>query len=488
MRIERAAVRIGCVALALLALAGTTYRNHAGPAAPSGIDTGLVFVSRPDLSAPLVLTRQYAASPARSAADDDLVFVAPKEGAPLTGPLILDAAGEPVWIHPLPGEFRAFDLRVQEYQGKPVLTWWNGLNLGIGYGYGQYEIMNQSYRVIANVDTRGSPADHHGMTLTDDGTALLITFRKAPYDLSHLNGPEDGWIVNQVVQEVDIATGKVVFSWSALEHVPVAQTQVKVGPYLQVDGSMARPLDYAHVNSVTEDRDGDLLISARNTSAIYKVDRQTGDIEWALGGKASDFRMLGDSAFAWQHDAHRQPDGTITLFDNEAAPEVRPESRGLRLAVDPKTHTARVVTEYLPPDGRLSNSQGNLQVMPNGHVFIGWGGLPYYSEYTADGQLLMDAQIISGQSYRAYRQQWIGRPQQPPDLVVEDGVAYVSWNGATGVDAWRVLTGADATSAHVFVTAPRAAFETAIDVPDDAAYLAVQALDDDGRVLATVRD
>ena len=488
MRIERAAVCAACVGLAMLTLAATAARNDA----PIGqvdaeTDSGRAFVSRPDLDVPLILTKTYGPPGATRPVDDDLVLVAPKDGAPMTGPLILDTDGEPVWIYPLDSE-RAYDLRVQEYQGKPVLTWWRGLNLGVGYGYGRYQIMDQHYRVIATVTTRGSLADHHGMTLTDDGTALLITYRKAPYDLSELGGPEDGYVVNEVVQEVDVQTGKVVFSWSGLDHVPVGQTEARIGPDSLGDGTLTSPLDYLHVNSVTEDRDGSLLISARNTHAIYRVDRETGKVDWTLGGKASDFRMLGDSRFAWQHDAHRQPDGTITLFDNEAGPAVGDESRGLRLAVDPKTHTARVVTEYLPPDGRLSSSQGNLQVMPDGHAFIGWGGLPFYSEYAADGRLLMDAQIISGQSYRAYRQHWVGRPLHPPDLVVEDGVAHVSWNGATEVEAWRVLTGDDAASARVYVTAPRSAFETAIDVPDDAPYLAVQALDDHGRMLATVRD
>jgi hypothetical protein len=284
-----------------------------------------------------------------------------------------------------------------------------------------------------------------------------------------------------------VETGEVLFEWSALDHVPVDQTMIRLRANDAMDGTYARPLDYTHVNSVTEDLDGSLLISGRNTSAIYRVDRETGEVDWTLGGEASDFEMVGDAEFAWQHDAQRQDDGTLTLFDNEAAPLVGEESRGLRLALDMRAMTATVVTEYLPPDGRVSTSQGNLQVRPNGNVFIGWGGLPFYSEYTEDGDLLLDAEIISGSSYRAYRQPWVGRPLDPPDLVVEDGTAYVSWNGATEVAFWRVLAGADAAHAREVVTAPRSAFETSIDVPDEP-YLAVQALADDGRVLATVED
>jgi outer membrane protein assembly factor BamB len=480
----RGALRASALGLAALALAVLAADRTATSVATSepAVVGGQVFVSRPDLKPPPIgVTAHAALGQAFPADDQDLVFLGPKDGGVMTGPLIVDARGEPVWVYPL-DRTRAYDVRVQEYEGEPVLTWWKGLNLGVGYGYGRYVLMDQTYRVIATVETRGSMADHHGMTLTDDGTALMITYRKFPYDLSAVGGPEDGYLVDSLAQEVDVETGKVVFEWSALDHVPITDTRVRIGPNTMIDGSEAMPLDYFHLNSVTEDGDGHLLISARNTHAVYRIDRETGDVDWTLGGTSSDFEMLGDARFAWQHDAERQTDGTITLFDNEAGPPVGDESRGLRLAVDPKTHTARVVTEYLPPDGRLSSSQGNLQVRPNGHVFIGWGGLPYYSEYTADGRLLYDARILGGASYRAYRLPWVGRPFTDPALTVDDGVAYVSWNGATEVDRWRFLAGDDRASAKPIVTAPRTGFETSVPVPD-APYLAVQALDAAGNVL-----
>jgi Arylsulfotransferase (ASST) len=490
MKPPRIAARAGVVGLALLMLAVAGDESETTPtsvpvASPEPATVaGRTFMSRPDLSAPLIqVAGSRASRQGDRAALGDPVFLAPKDGGPITGPLIVDADGEPVWIHPLE-DTRAYDLRVQEYEGEPVLTWWRGQNLGIGYGFGDYVIMDRSYRVIAKVTTRGSSADHHGMTLTDDGTALLITYRKMPRDLTALGGPEDGWVVDCVVQEIDVATGKVVFSWSGIDHVPIADTKIRIGPYTQVDGTFGFPLDYLHVNSVTEDDDGSLLISARNTHAVYRVDRETGEVDWVLGGSASDFRMLGNAEFAWQHDAQRQPDGTITLFDNEAGPAVGEQSRGLRLDLDVAARTARVVTEYLPPDGRLSSSQGNLYVRDNGNVFIGWGGLPFYSEYARDGELLLDAQLLGGASYRAFRMPWIGEPTEPPALAVDDGTAYVSWNGATEVAAWRFLAGADAASAKVVATTPRTGFETSAPVPDEP-YVAVQALDADGRVLAT---
>jgi Arylsulfotransferase (ASST) len=483
--------RIGAAVILLaLAVVGRSSEAESDPepaadsAAEPALLAGRTFVSRPDLTAPLVRMESYRFDRrAVRATTGDPIFLAPKDGGPLTGPLIVDAHGEPIWIHPLAHTW-GYDFRVQEYDGEPVLTWWRGKNLGVGYGFGDYVVMDRSYRVIDTVNTRGSESDHHGMTLTDDGTALLITYRKVRRDLTAVGGPANGWAVDSVVQEVDVATGRVVFQWSGMDHVPLTDTRIRVGPGLQADGSFHVPVDYLHVNSVTEDRDGSLLITARNTHAVYRVDRQTGEVDWTLGGRSSDFRMLGDAKFAWQHDAQRQPDGRITLFDNEAGPPVGEQSRGLRLELDMRRMTARVVTEYLPPDGRLSPSQGNLYVRDNGNVFVGWGGLPFYSEYAADGDLLLDAQFLGGASYRAFRMPWIGQPTEPPALVVSDGTAYVSWNGATRVASWRFLAGADAASATEVATSPRTGFETSAAVPDEP-YIAVEALDAAGHVLAT---
>ena len=157
------ALRAGAIGIALVSLAIVGYEfgidsesaphsDAEGEAEPSTLALGRTFASRPDLRAPLIQTVTHAPDPRRSG-DDDLIFLAPKDGEPLTGPLIVDPDGEPVWIKPLLYT-RAYDLRVQEYAGEPVLTWWEGANLGVGYGFGDYHIMDTSYREIATVTTR----------------------------------------------------------------------------------------------------------------------------------------------------------------------------------------------------------------------------------------------------------------------------------------------------------------------------------------------
>ncbi len=435
------------------------------------------YLTLPGRTPPVIdVTAYHGPAGNRALASDDLFFLAPKDGDAMTGPLIVDSTGEPVWIGP---DARAYDLRVQRYHGKPVLTWWRQVDAP---REGEVVIMDQSYRTIATVTTHGVAADPHEATLTHRGTILLIGYRNVRRDLSDFNGPRRGWVRDDVVQEVDVATGKVLFEWNSLKHIPLTDSRTPLPADEYGAGTEDDPWDYAHVNSVTDDGNS-LLISARNTSAVYRVNRATGDLDWTLGGRSSDFRFGGGARFAWQHDAQRQPDGTITLLDNHGTYETGGESRGLRLRLDVHKRTATAVKAYRLPGGRLAPTQGNMQVRTDGHVVLGWGASPQYSEFTADGRLLLDADFGSGESYRVYRMPWVGMPPRPK-LVVRDGTAFVSWNGATEVAAWRFLAGADADHASVLTTVPREGFETSADVLDQP-YLAAQALDADGNVLGT---
>jgi hypothetical protein len=385
---------------------------------------------------------------------------------------VIDDDGSLVWFRPLGGGRVASDLRVQRYRGEPALTWWEGRLAG-GGGKGSYVIADGSYRTVARVRAqRGLEGDLHEFLLTGEGTALFTVYRSV----------RGGRLVDNLIQEVDVATGRLLFEWSALDHVPTRHS------YKQ---RTSKPWDYFHLNSIDVDRDGNLLISARNTHAIYKLDRRTGRILWTLGGKASDFRMGAGTQFAWAHDARRQPDGTITIFDNAARPIVRRESRGLVLAVDESARRVRLARAYRHPGGLLAPLQAGLQRLPNGNAFIGWGSTGYFSEHGPGGDLRFDARFTDRDngSYRAYRFPWTGRPGGPPAAAAERRGArvtvYASWNGATEVARWRVLAGPTAGALAPVATGPRRGFETALTVGSREPFVAVQALDARGEVLGT---
>jgi hypothetical protein len=473
---------------ALVALSGSLgcepgSRTQAS-AAPQGPGQARIFRSRPDLRPPAI--RVNANLPGTAPGH---IFVSPKKGpgeeAPTQdAPLIVDSSGEPIWFHPLQdAEADAFTFEVQAYKGESVLTWWEGVHTG--YGQGEYVICDRSYREVTRVKAgNGYEGDHHEFLITPEDTALITIYSKVPRDLSGVGGPVDGYVLDGIVQELDIETGEVLFEWHSLDHIGLEESYYEPAPDLET------AFDYFHINSVDLVPDGSLIISARRTCAVYKVSRKTGEVLWRLGGELSDFEMGFGTRTDWQHDARRNPDGTITIFDNGGVSK-DVQSRGIVVELDEDDMSATLVGEYTHPEEILAATQGNLQALPNGNVFVGWGSEPTYSEFGPDGKLLYDASFSSQvESYRAFRFPWEGRPEDRPAVVAEAGPddrvkIYVSWNGATEVGTWRVLAGSGPDKLEPAGSAPRKGFETAVTLYTSEPYFAVEARDGSGRVLGT---
>lgn len=449
------------------------------PGAPADTQS---FHSRPDLKPPVFTV----STPASAAAASGDIFATPSLGPGQHGPMILDGAGGLLFSQPEPAGVDATDMRVQRYQGKPVLTWWEGKIISGGFGRGQGVVLGADYRPLARVSAgNGLQADLHEFTLTPQGTAILTAFNAVRADLSAVKGPRNGIALDGVIQEVDVATGLVVWEWHSLSAVAPSAS------YIPQPKSSDAPYDYFHVNSAFVDPQGNLLVSARNTSGVYSISRRTGKAIWRLGGKRSTFALGAGVRFAYQHNAEREADGTIGLFDDEGAPPVKPPSAGKIIKLDFAHKTAKLVKAFAHTPPLLTGSQGNLQVLANGDGFVGWGGLPNITEFDASGRIVFDGSFPKGEnSYRAYREDWVGQPVDAPALAVVPGppgggVAYASWNGATQVASWRLLSGASAASLAAVATVPRAGFETAIALPAGAGAAQVQALDGAGRVLGT---
>ncbi len=437
------------------------------------------FRSRPDLQPAPVSIRTRSAGLAPG-----LVFLT--TGAATEGPMILDDSGRLVWFDPA-STGQVADLRVQTYAGRPVLTWWQGQVLN-GHGRGSYVIEDSSYRQIATVSAgNGYQGDLHEFLITPQGTALLTAYAPVYRDLSAVGGPKRGVALDSIVQEVDIKTGLVLFEWHSLDHVGLRES------YVPAPRSASVPFDYFHVNSIDLDTDGNLIVSARNTDAVYEINRRTGAVMWRLGGKHSSFAMSREARFAFQHDARRQADGGISVFDDGAAPQVHSQSRGLALSLDTLRMRATVTREYRHTRALLAANQGNMQVLPNGDAFVGWGNQPYFSEFDPNGKLIFDARLApGGESYRAYRFPWTGTPAQPPAIAAQRGrrgtaTVWASWNGATQVATWRVLGGPRPTALGPVGAVSWQGFESAARVASGGPWFEVEALARNGHVLAASR-
>ncbi len=482
----------GLVALGLAGLAGYEW-PHGGPGRSSpGTEPDYAelsgvsgFRSRPDLLPPVVRVRHLGRGP--SGASPRFIFLAPRRvglgGPGQPGLMVVDREGRLIWFKPTTGA-NPFDLAVQAYRGRPVLTWWQGQVTAAGYGLGTGEMASQSYQPLGQVQAGdGLRADLHELNFTSAGTALITAYEETTADLSKVGGPRHAKVLAGHAQEIDIATGKLLWDWDSLGHVGVEES------YEEPPRGNRASYDYFHINSVSEAPDGNVLISAKNTWAVYKVDRSSGRVIWRMNGKRSDFTMGPGANFYWQHDSRLHGPGVMTVFDDGSFPPEERQSRALVLRVDTRAMKVGLQRAYLHPAGFLAANQGSVQLLADGRALVGWGSQPYFSEFAEDGTLVLDGELPIGyRSYRAFASDWVGHPVEPPSVAVRPDpgggtVLYASWNGATEVDSWTALAGEDEGSLQPVGSQEWSGFETAIALNSTGPRFAVVALDSRGRQL-----
>jgi hypothetical protein len=409
-----------------------------------------------------------------------------------SGPMILGRELQPVWFHPVPEQDVASNLTLQSYHGKPVLAWWQGKVTKSGQTEtGEDVIVDQHYRTIARLRaTGGWVLTLHEIQIDGEGHAWVTANKNIAKDLSSYGGAYNGALVDVAVQEYDLATGKLMKSWDALQHISPKESVATVP-------TNGFPWDAYHVNSIQLVAEGKFLVSMRNTWAAYLVDAASGRIEWTLGGRKSSFKFGPGAGFEWQHDVRLQPGGTVSLFDDHCCQltgggtsvKATGASRGLVLRLDERAHTAALVSQYGEHEGFESEYMGDTQPLQGGGAFIGWGSERYFSEYDRSGKLLDEGILPEpDRTYRAQLEPWTGTPDTKPAGAARrsgNGITvYASWNGATQVASWRVL-GVSGSSTHQVGKSARSGFETSIAVPAGSAGYEVQALNSAGHPLAT---
>ncbi|KAE8148679.1 ASST-domain-containing protein [Aspergillus avenaceus] len=433
-----------------------------------------------------------------SGCDPRYTLIAPRgDSIAHPGPTILDAQGNLVWMKYNWGTTQ--DFKIQRYRGEDYLTYWEGGEIE-GRGYGSWFMLDSSYTqryVINPVGNYGG--DLHEFTITTEGTALVSVYDPIPADLTSVGGPELGWIFDGVFQEIDIETGELLFEWRASKHYPINGTYENLGGRGR-DRTSA--FDFYHINSVAKNDEGNYIVSARHYHSVSCVDQNTGFVLWTLGGKMNDFVDNSDGEatnFAWQHDARWHNNNTLTLFNNavHSGRDPESESRGLAIQLDIPERQAKLLAAYYHPQQMRSVSQGNVQVLDDaGRVLVGWGHSAAYSEFSANGQLLCNVHFGASAfftfgrvvSYRAFKSDWVGYPQTPPDAEVDGDKVFVSWNGATEVTTWRLEVwdsdGLDEVAFGVIAQFEKTGFETEIEIPKDLGPLfRLAALDSMGNIL-----
>jgi EmrB/QacA subfamily drug resistance transporter len=468
-------------------------RSHNAPIGEFTTKDAYTYVSAPNLHPPKITGG--AANPSVKLPGDIMIAnfydLTQQPMVGQSGPLVLGQDLQPIWFKPVPTNVVASNLVAQTYNGKPVLSWWQGDVTATGQiNSGEDIVVNQHYQKIATIRGKDGwiPTLHEFVIRGND--AWVTANKNVPADLAKYGGVNGGAEIDSAVQEYDIRTGKLVYSWVASKHILPSDSYA-------VPPENGFPWDVYHVNSVDPLGNGTFLVSMRNTWAVYLVNEKTGKIEWSLGGKHSTFNVPEADRFQWQHDAQLVNPTTLTVFDDACCDitgagvylKANGPSRGLVLSLDQANHTVKLKQQYSHGVSVESRYMGNVQTLANGKAFVGWGDVPFFSEFSKSGQLLFDAVMPTPDiTYRAYVQPWVGLPLYPPSGAerTQNGVTtvYASWNGATKLSAWKVVAVGQNASTTVVAQKHKSGFETAIPVKSSGRF-EVEALNAAGRVIGT---
>lgn len=370
--------------------------------------------------------------------------------------------------------------------------------------------MDNRYRTVKTVVPGGGMASsdmHEFLPINDGKTALLTVYQQRQFDMSLWNVKTGmGWLMESIFQEVDVETNEVLFEWKSLDHVDPTVSYTYPG-HTDTSGTgldPRSPWDYFHINSIDKNQEGDYLISSRHTSAIYKISGQNGSVIWQLHGANPSFTNINFS-FSQQHDARFLNENSthtlLSLYNNgfNGFNKTHEYSSGMLILIDHVAKTATQLHEYAPLNNNmLSSSQGNMQVLPNHNVFIGWGNNAYISEHDQNGNLLLWGYIDKDRimNYRAQKFQWDGMPTDVPALWTYSRstepfsslTLYVSWNGATRVRYWRFYGAMNMTGPYALLNqVTKKGFETSYTFPHYYPWTYAEAVDLEGKVLGKSR-
>ncbi|KAJ5367250.1 hypothetical protein N7541_001191, partial [Penicillium brevicompactum] len=455
------------------------------------------MTKRTDLCAPILEVTQYD----RDVVTPGHIFIAPANvSAGNSGPYIYTGSGELLWnganitkkevnnFHPcqIAGEEKLCMLELQHGHGVtasgPALV--VGQDLGMSKETGLTEIKG------------GQAYDMHELNSVDNGSAILtIHYIPHIWDLSEIGGPSVGYIRTCGFQEIDVATGAINFEWDALDHIGIAESQMEMGPSRWGDGlSPESSWDYFHINSVDKDSHGDYYISSRHSSTILKISGQNGTVMWRLGGNYSDFTFEPGLNFSSQHHVRLQAEDeasvVLSVFNNgyDGSRQTAGSSSGLLLRLNMTTMHVSLIHRYPAPHGFLSHKKGSLQILPGGNAFASWGGTLNVSEHAPDGShTVFQANLIDeshgAHVYRVWKANFTTAPATSPDVkavaISKTGttVWYVSWNGATEVQAWRIYAAQDPSIGYKLIGSfPKEGFETRLEIKGSFPWAIVEAV------------
>jgi len=280
--------------------------------------------------------------------------------------------------------------------------------LSPGVPTGRFIVMDTT---LAPVDTfqcgNGYITHPSRFLLLPNGHAILHATDPQPIDMSPYGGNPNAIVVGNVIQELD-ESKNVVFQWRSWDYLPISDS------YINLKSDV---IDLTHGNALALDANGNILYCIRHNSSIISINRQTGNVNWIMGGKRNQFTFINENSsnapnyFSFQHDIRVLPNGNITLFDN-GTQHSPPYTRGVEYQLDEQNKTATLVWEFRHSPDFFASSNGSVQRLENGGTIIGWGqastsGVPMFTELQPDNTIALEFSMPSEhKSFRALKFPW----------------------------------------------------------------------------------
>ncbi|TKX22749.1 hypothetical protein C1H76_5066 [Elsinoe australis] len=461
-----------------------------------------------------------------------IMFTPASPKMPRANPILLNTDDLSVaWYGPRIGD-ETLGGTIQECNNTKYITFWTG-NGAEGWKEGQYYLLDENYNVKYNVSGQGDfqYADAHELYLTPLCTGIFTAYKERALNVTMGNYTSE-YVLDSYFQEIDIATGELLFQWNASQHIDIFDSYWNAS--IRDEGHTAdNGFDWFHINSVQKDRKGNYLVSTRHMHAIYYISGHTGNVIWQVGGKKNMFKDLSDgyaTDFSWQHHARWVDDDMtkVSFFDNRNTgwhhDERQPISRGAIISLDFDKKEVKLEREYRSTTGARAFREGSMQVLRDSpsprNVIVGFGMEPAFTEYAENGTVLWDVAFSplgknrwSPDNYRFLKVNWTGAPLTMPKIApgprpmylfdnttnsfniplkdnsgypLTNDTAYFSWNGATDLKSWVVLASndtADLDMRHFWAEVPRQGFETSCFVGAGTRHVTVLAINKTDHVI-----
>jgi hypothetical protein len=377
--------------------------------------------------------------------DPNPIFIDNRGGGGDPFNVIFDNSGAPIWYCKYPDERR--DMKVQP----------NGLLTMLARDNGNhYNSFDTNYQLVTNYwAANGFSVDEHEFQMRPDGSYFVLVITTGNVDMSrYVAGGNPNAAVTECALQEFTPQHELIMEWRAWEHFDILDQQAFID-------LTANSLDFPHMNAIDVDTDGNILLSSRSTSEVTKINRDTGEIIWRLGGARNQFTYVNDPLQGTrnQHALRMVSTNDYIMFDNGDlhSPAM---SRGVEYVLDTNKMTATLVWQYpsTPTPSMYSFYMGDAQRLTNGNTVIDWavGGLPKLTEVRPDGTKAFEMNWVGGwEAYRTWRCAWHGSATQPYLLVESypDNISLIyNQFGDTNVAFYKIYGGTTSHSTNLLAT------------------------------------